>query len=732
MLDNNVNKNQQIPYQAITPGQLNQQGVPMEAGIQANPELLKEEIQDSYVGNRVAETTSDLKGMAYTGLIAIPTWYGIAKGMDYYAKKSRGDYETTVHYKIGKFFDDLTDKYKNSSLGKSSFNQSVNDGFKSFKKFCREKIIDKSRILRAFFDTPSVPELDMVKGQAKGMIGFLGYDYPQVLENFFKTSGSAQDLERYGASASDIKKYAEEIGKATTADARALAIQKAEFEVIMSNAKNGALSGQTLIDKTNDFLRLSADERGKKLNEMKAVEGGFKSHTRAMYVKEHTSECLSEILEASHNANRKMYSSAYQYKTTFWGKLRRTLFNREVHFSEFANKIAASLGSDASKPEWQQVLERTGLGSKVPKSLLGKFFAKYNNLVLEGATNRVAGGKLVAIAQALYFADVIYKSMTAEGGMSEKSKAFAERFTEMLAFFICMPMSIQLMHRIGGLQYAGMTKEQVAKYRENLKIHNEKAMGAKFSDKAAWKASKQNLRNELKAGVKNPFTLLAKKIGRIVTVGLEQIRPYQKEASTRKGVMEKIKDMFRSPGRFKFGLKQMAGYPMRIGLGLLVILPFFNKIAVKTCHAIVGKPKHSVLDEGKEEEQKQNVQQPQAQNQIPPQLQDGYNPQQQNNNPFQQQQTTQQTITQNQNTTLGQSPTNLLNKYRNGNYQTATTTTTTTTNTVNNKNNEPVRTYIPSPVGVILNSAEDVTSADEAMRRADLAEQQALETLKMK
>ena len=187
--------------------------------------------------------------------------------------------------------------------------------------------------------------------------------------------------------------------------------------------------------------------------------------------------------------------------------------------------------------------------------------------------------------------------------------------------------------------------------------------------------------------------------------------------------------MFKSPRHFKFGLKQMAGYPMRIALGMMIILPFFNKIAVKTTHAIVGKPKHSVLDEGKEEEQKQEVQQPQNQNQLPPQLQDGYNPQQQT-----QQQTVQQTVTQNTPLApLGQSPTNLLNKYRNGNYQT-TTTTTTTTNTVNNpqKPQEPVRTYIPSPVGVIVNNAEDATSADQAMRRADIAEQQALETLKMK
>ena len=42
MLDNNVNKNQQkIAFQTVQPDQAYQQQVTMEAGIPANPELLK-------------------------------------------------------------------------------------------------------------------------------------------------------------------------------------------------------------------------------------------------------------------------------------------------------------------------------------------------------------------------------------------------------------------------------------------------------------------------------------------------------------------------------------------------------------------------------------------------------------------------------------------------------------------------------------------------------------------
>ena len=309
-------------------------------------------------------------------------------------------------------------------------------------------------------------------------------------------------------------------------------------------------------------------------------------------------------------------------------------------------------------------------------------------------------------------------------GVSEKVKTFAERFTEMIAFFVAMPFAIQLMHRIGGLQYAGMTKEQVEAYRKALKVHNDTAMAGLFKDKAAWKASKDNLKQMLNAGVKNPITKLFKRIGRTVTVGLEQIRPYDKKdiadiaadgtKTYRKGIMSKIKDLFRHP---KFGIKQMAGYPMRIILGMMIILPFLSKIAVKGCHLLFGKPKNSILDEGKEkpQEQIQNAQQ----TQLPPQLQ-----QQGQLTQNQMQQTT--TTTTQQGT---QSPTNLLNKYKNN----TTTTVTPQKESNNQSNNEPVRTYIPSPMGVQLTNktGEDLTAANDALHRADIAEQEALKTLKM-
>ena len=710
MLDNNVQKQQQaqMQFQSLTPQQQEQlrQQITMQAGV--NPELLKENVQDTYVANRVSNTTDDPKGMLWTAGLTLPAWYAIAKGMDKYAEHCRGDYEKTIPGKIGAWGDRVADR-----CGKNSFMQSIGKGFRSFRNFVRTKIVDKSRILRAFCDTPSKPELSMVRDQARGMLGFCATDWDQVVDNFIRDTHHVDDLAAYGAKASEIEAYKARISKLPKAQQFA-ELQKAEFELLKKYTRGG-----------NTFLTGSlptdAAARAKLLKDAKAFEFGLKDFAEFELIKKNRPDYLHRIMESSYNANRNMFSIAYEAKPTLWGRFKRFLFGRKVYGSEFANKMASSIGNETLTPEMAKALKDTGLDKKIPKSALGKFIAKYNNIILEGATNRVAGGKLIAIMQAWFLAEAIYKSAKAEGGAGEKAKTFAERLTELVAMFACIPPAIMLMHKVGGLQYAGLSKQQVEAYRQHLKAFNEKAMAGKMS-KAEYKAGKKALRKELKAGVKNPFTNLCKRIGRIVSVGLEQIRPYQAKASTRKTVMEKIKDMFKSPGHFKFGFKQMAGYPMRIILGMMVIMPFFSKLAVKGCHKIFGKPKHSLLDEDKEPKEQPQAQQPN----IPQQLQ---NPQAVQHT---QQQAANQTLPNGRTYVpssqgvlelqKGISQTNLLNKYKNGQVPSSQTKP---------NNNEPLRNYIPSPIGVQLNQGEDMTEADKAMRRAEIAEQQALQTLKM-
>ena len=698
----------------------------------ASTDLLKENIQDSYVANRVASTTEDPNAMIKTAGIMVPTWFVLTQAMDKFAKHSRGEYENTLQYKIGKFGDKIAD----NSFTNSKPMQAIGKGFKSVSNFIKKNILDKTRITRAMMNTPSIPENSMALANFKDMPAIQLFDYPQHGEAFVKPLKSAADLDCYGATKAEIESVQRQIASATTKEAKAKILQEAEHNTLLKYSRDVGEARRL----ANGFATADAAGRARILQDMKAFEWGYKDFADMKKLAEHTHNNIPEIFEDCHKANPKMFARIWGTNASAVGKASTVIVGREVYASETLNKLFAELGNlDLTKPEnakWKEALERTGYINKLPKTAFAKILNKYVHLCTEGATNRVAGGKLVALMQAWFLAEAIYKSSQAKGGIGEKGRTFAERVTELVAMFACIPLALKLMHSVGGLQYAGMTPEQVTKYRENLKSHNEKAMAGGFANEAEWKASKKALETELRAGVKNPFVRLAKRIGRTVAIGLEQIRPYDKKSigvfekdgtvTYRKGIGQKIKDLFRHP---KFGLKQMAGYPMRIILGMLIIQPFLTKLAVKGSHMIFGKPKNSVLDEGKEPES----QQPQA----PPQL----NPQ-----------TTQQTQVVppiNQAQTQNNSDTNLLNRYKNQQQAGQSQQTQMGQNQTVQQNNEPKRTYIPSPegvkiinpenernyipspIGVRLNGTEDLTPANQAMQRADIAEQKALEALKM-
>lgn len=727
MLDNNVNQKQQLQtqFQSLTPQQqeMLKQQLAMQAGI--NPELLKENIQDTYVANRVndvAENTSP-----YTiAAVGVPLWLAAAQGMDFYAKKSRGNFEDTVHHKIGQFGDNMVDSFQNSRFGKSGFWASVQNGGSRFKQFLKKNFVDRFAVTRAFAHTPSRPELEMVLGEYNGGLGKVPFDTKQLDEAFLKPLKHIEDLGCYGASQADINNYKNLISNAATAEEKISLLREAEFESLKKYSRQ---PGRPLIS-LDEFRRLALPQKLEYLKDMKAFEWGYRDFAHMESIGKDIQHQLPAYFEANTKANPKMYAMTEGTRATRWGRIKHFLFGRDVYASETANKMAAMIGNkDLTRPEYKELgeaLKRTGYDKKIPKSMFGKWLTKYVNMTLEATTSRVAGGKLIAIGAIAYLADVIVKSAKAEGGIGEKAKSFAERFSELLSFFICMPLAVQLMHRIGGLQYAGMgekgkEKEAVEAYRKALKIHNEKAMSGQFSNYDDWKASQDDLLKRLRLKgdnkIKNPITKLFKRIGRIVTVGLEQIRPFDKadigvmkdgKKVYRQGIGQKLRDLLRHP---KFGFKQMMGYPMRIVLGMAVLLPIFNKIAVKTSHAIFGRPKNSLLDEGKEPKQPEinpnNVQ-------VPSQLQ--------------------------QATNEPQGSTNLLDKYQNNNSFNGTQRNNGDSYTYVPSPtpfkpavdpNEPVRNYVPSPMGAQIVNNEDLSEADAAMKRADNAEQLALKTLKM-
>ena len=453
MLDNSINQRYQVPLQAMKPEQIRDavNAAQQQAAMQGvDAERVKQRIDENYTVNRLKQMEQNDMIKQYA--LAVPIWYGLCQSMDVFAKACRGEYKDTIQYRMGNFGDEIVNSVNNTKLGKSDFAKGVNKGVKGFGKWFRRNIIEKSAILRAFDRTPTVPYLPMVRGQAGYAVGALMFDYPQVAENFLKPVKSAQNLDCYGAKLYKkdfIQTVEKNMSKATSASARDLILESAEFELLSPNKSAAEISR---------FKSLAPAKRAEMLKDLKARAFGYNDAKHMEAIIKDIHNHTDDVINACKKANKNVFSKIWTDDSSLLGKVKGHLFGRKVYASEFANKLTGSLG--AKNP--------------YHKTWLGKMFPKVSNMFLEGATNRVAGGKLVAAMQAYFLAECLIKTARAEGA-SDKVRTFTERFTELVGFFIATPIAINLMHRFGGIQYAGMSDEFVKKALTGLKRKNFKS-----------------------------------------------------------------------------------------------------------------------------------------------------------------------------------------------------------------------------------------------------------------
>lgn len=265
--------------------------------------------------------------------------------------------------------------------------------------------------------------------------------------------------------------------------------------------------------------------------------------------------------------------------------------SRKIYLSEFANKIQAIVKPNA-------------------KTAVGQRLSKLTLRIVEGLTNGTAGGKVAVFMGAYFIADALKKAIHAPNKKGEKRKVFAENMISNVGMYMTMPLSIVLMHKFGGLQYLGMGKgtqqtENLEKYRKLLGELNEAAEKGTI-DKATYKAKVKELKkirlSALKLlktdsipqkGLKVLKNVAYRPVMRLFNflgVGLETIKPYTKDSGM---VMKGLKKAW-------YNIKWGAGYPVRMGIFMFMIAPFFDKILARGSHILFGRPMKSRLDEGKE------------------------------------------------------------------------------------------------------------------------------------
>lgn len=641
-------------------------------------QTVNQTMNDSYIANRV--NASQDADPAVKAAATVGAWYGLSQAADWINPKFAGEYDKSLGGKIGKF----GDRISNTKVGK--FVGGLLDRWKA----TTDRWATKNKFVYSLKNHSTSPEWSLAKIPGRGMQGFLVADADQILNGFMKPIDGAQKLEQYGKSQEYINRYFEKALKGKSKFEQQMILARKELKLLHGN-KNIIRK----LVKAGDLAGLQ-----NYASELKAKAFGFNSlaefkafvNTKTMI---DDPAKVQQVFEKVAKEHPEWKYSAWRNKVGrnkaggLFNKVRSHLFGRTVSMSEYANKFRIVNGQGAT-------------------SRLGKFLTKASAWLMEGATCRFAGGKLVAIMQATILADTLIHTVKAP--KKEKVSTFIERCVNDFSYFIAMTAGIILMHKAGGLKYIGLDKAGVTKYRNAVKKLNELNAAGKLTKQRHKELSKAINKKLLLKGTKNPFYKLLRTVGRIINVGNEQIKPYKSTDKWNLNLLRKIRP------------RNWFGVALRVAIPMFMVVPFIAKWTTKGSHAIFGKPTNSVLDEGKEEPAETQPAQDVPFNGVNQQAQAPQN----------------DAKPQYMNPEDHKSDSNLIKMAANGQkppqYSSSTTTTNNSTvvnNTLNsdpNKIVEPHRTYIPSPESMVQNNV-DMSAYDKAMAKADMAEKYINDTL---
>ncbi len=652
-------------------------------------EQIRQSVDNSYLANRAKASGDATPEQLLPFWLA--SWYGLGQLMDKFNPLCRGEYKDSILGKIGGWGDKVSTETR------------IGRGIENGLQWIDNKttaLAKKNKIVNALKNYSTRPEWSFAKTPGAGVHGFLATDTEQLFENFLNPltnrqvksplfgiplstkSNYYQGLEQYGnITQQEINNFVKSLKGKTFAE-KTLALQKKELELLGANADIVAkIEGKTGL---KGLEKLAKSLKVKKL--------GFKSIREFNELKGKFLDNPDKIMKALENADKKIKFSVWRGNDNILGKIKSHLIGRIATPQEYLNKYKAILG-------------------KGNTSRLGRFLPASLGWLTEGTTSRFAGGKLAVAMQSYFLADMLYHTIKAPKG--EKTKTFAERFVNDFTYFMAMTFGIKAMHKVGGLKYLGIKdKAGIEAYRKGIEAFKAKHAAGLLNNKKAYKFAQKRLDVLLgKQNVKGFFNKLFFKVGKLINLGNERIPAYK---STSKYNLNWLR---------KCANGNILGVPLRFAIPMLVISPFLAKLTTKTAHKIFGKPTNSVLDEDKEpEEVKTAQQQTQPQNNNIPEVN---KPQQPPRNPNQYADSN--LIKQRTNAINGQQQVNNVNPQQ-------ATPNAANPNvaqpTKENEEKEPVRTYIPSPVGMVPQTP-DMSGINQAMSQADAAEKYANSVLKM-
>lgn len=506
----------------------------------------------------------DVMGLVYQWFehpfLMLGTCAGLAWGVDKFSSACGGQYETSLVGKAAK----LGDNIQTSNFVQSKPFQSVLNAGKAVKnKF--NKIFKNSDIINAVKNTPSEPEWRFVKDELLTMRQRVVHDFSNVTRTLKLNSEGFVELTDLGLDKAEkefIKKFSTEEMASNAVQLKRIGLADDAIRDIISKPD------ATKLVKAKQLEKLGIDVAFlEKLEKNPA-----------------TLRDIVKVRNACQNASGMRIGAGYQ---KWLGPFQP--FERKIGLDGIGNRLHSTL--------------------RGAKTKTGQAFSNFLQKCHRGFT--FGGGKIGVL---LFVSPLLVETMLdiKKAEPNEKLGTAAHGGVHAISWVFTFPLALSIMHRLAGVQYAGMSKEAVEECRKLIKEFNEKTNPYKecgFFDKLMGRAEKKasgeffeniaeynDAKTKLKARLKelhktkdqNLLTKISKKLGKFVTMDLETISRYKGGAGSFGNVLH----------GFGNTMKNVCGVPLRVGLWAALTMGVLDTLINKGIKGCFG----NYYDRYKEEE----------------------------------------------------------------------------------------------------------------------------------
>ena len=481
------------------------------------------------------------------------TWFGCGFLLDKYTSACGGEYDKSLLKKVTNF----GDKIEQSGFVQSKPMQAI---LGLFKKGGEKggNIIQKNSVLRAIWKTPTMPEWGIVKSEMLPQRQRILHDFSLITKElhleddkgFAKLNKLALDKKERKL----LKDLADIVNSEEKASSyiqlKRLGMKDNEIKSIVSSADGGVARTK------KEILKAFGN---KDVAWLKSVHEDTIGNTTI----------INEVQEACKKVGGKVRVGMGEYKP----------FGFNIGLLTVPTKRVISCDSI-----FNRLFSLTKEGAK---TATGRFMSRFMQMVHRGLT--FGGGKLgVLLFIAPAFVETAINVNKAEP--NQKVGTGVSNLVNHISWVFTFPFALQIMHHICGAKYAGMDESTIQKIRDKVNELNKDNKEGKIKDYETWKTRRNQVNDFIKEHSKVDgqkwYTKAVRKLAGWITPDLGKVDAY----NTGNFVTTKFSQLRNLP-------RNLWGVPVRFALFIALTMGVLDTILNKGIKLIFGDSYDSMKEE---------------------------------------------------------------------------------------------------------------------------------------